>query len=96
MNFNSTLTAMMIFGALPCDAKTPNRLTVSALPTISSNFVGRYFSILKRGGVEPDIKTNHNFIIYHGRSLSLDVSARATVVEVPCDGALAAITMQYH
>lgn len=38
---------MIIFGALPWDAKTPNRLTVSALPTISSNLVGRYFSILR-------------------------------------------------
>lgn len=42
------LTAMIIFGALPCEANTPNRLTVSVLPTISSNFVGRYFSILER------------------------------------------------
>merc|ERR1711983_502287 len=37
--------AMMIFGTFPCFANTAKRDTVSWLPTISLNSLGRYFSI---------------------------------------------------
>lgn len=39
--------AMMIFGALPCFAKTANLWIVSSFPTMSSKTCGLYFSILK-------------------------------------------------
>lgn len=35
---------MMMLGRLPCRAKCASRVTASSLPTMSSSFVGRYFS----------------------------------------------------
>lgn len=70
---------MMILGAFPWVAKTPRRLTVSELPTISSNFVGRYFSILKREQLRNgtnNLENKWENVNYHGSNLCFADSGR--------------------
>lgn len=60
---------MIIFGAFPLVANTPNRDTVSSLPTISSNRCGRYFSILINVFtlIKRFEKREQENVFYHGR-----------------------------
>lgn len=71
-------TAIMTFGAFPWVANTARRPTISSLPTISSNFCGRYFSTLKpfKGYVSAILITRFcGFISYQGIFFRFAISA---------------------